>query len=81
MGLNLSKKLVKCYIWSRALCGAETWTLRKVDQKILIYGGYRPMETIRWTDRLKNRGQEYPTYNKKEGRPRRFITSCVGTAF
>jgi hypothetical protein len=25
--LNLSKKLVKCYIWSVALCGAETWTL------------------------------------------------------
>jgi hypothetical protein len=29
--LNLSKKLAKCYIWSIALCGAETWTLRKVD--------------------------------------------------
>jgi hypothetical protein len=25
------KKLVKWYIWSIALCGAETWTLRKVD--------------------------------------------------
>jgi hypothetical protein len=33
--LNLSKKLVKCYIWIVALCGAETWTLRKVDQKYL----------------------------------------------
>jgi len=30
---NLRKKLVKCYIWSIALCGAETWTLQKVDQK------------------------------------------------
>jgi hypothetical protein len=29
--LNLRKKLVKCYIWSIALYGAETWTLRKVD--------------------------------------------------
>jgi len=28
--LHLSKKLAKCYIWSTALCGAETWTLRKV---------------------------------------------------
>jgi hypothetical protein len=26
---NLRKKLVKCYIWSIALYGAETWTLRK----------------------------------------------------
>jgi hypothetical protein len=33
--LNLRKKLVKCYIWSIALYGAETWTLRKVDQKYL----------------------------------------------
>jgi len=23
-------KLVKCYIWSAALFGAETWTLQKV---------------------------------------------------
>ena len=32
MDLNLRKKLVKCYIWSMALYGAETWTLRAVDQ-------------------------------------------------
>ena len=25
------EKLVKCYIWSIALYGAETWTLRAVD--------------------------------------------------
>jgi squalene cyclase len=29
------KKLVKCYIWNIALYGAETWTLRKVDQKYM----------------------------------------------
>ena len=33
--LNLRNKLVKCYIWSKALNGAETWTLRKVNQKYL----------------------------------------------
>jgi hypothetical protein len=27
MDLELRKKLVKCYIWSIALYGAETWTL------------------------------------------------------
>jgi hypothetical protein len=26
---------MKCYIWSIALHGAETWTLLKVDQKYL----------------------------------------------
>ena len=33
LDLNLRMKLVKCYIWSIAFYGAETWTLRKVDQK------------------------------------------------
>jgi len=28
---NSRKKLAKCYIWSVALYGAETWTLRKAD--------------------------------------------------
>jgi hypothetical protein len=35
LNLNLRKKLVKCYIWSVALYGAETWTLWKVDQESL----------------------------------------------
>jgi len=35
LDLELRKKLVKCYIWSVALYGAETWTLRAVDQKHL----------------------------------------------
>jgi inorganic pyrophosphatase len=29
IGLNLSKKLVKCYSLSIAMYGAETWTLEK----------------------------------------------------
>jgi len=33
LDLNLRKKLVKCYIWSTALYGAETWTLRAADKK------------------------------------------------
>jgi len=35
LDLELRKKLVKCYIWSIALYGAETWTPRAVDQKHL----------------------------------------------
>jgi len=31
LDLKLRKKLVKCYIWSIALYGAETWTIRAVD--------------------------------------------------
>jgi hypothetical protein len=33
--LELRKKLVKCYVWSIALYGVETWTLRAEDQKHL----------------------------------------------
>ena len=33
LDLNLRKKLIKCYIWSMALYGAETWTLRAADHK------------------------------------------------
>jgi len=35
LDLELRKKLVKCYIWSIALYGAGTWTLRAVNQKHL----------------------------------------------
>ena len=35
LNLNLRKKLVKCYIWSMAFYGAETWMLRAADQKYL----------------------------------------------
>jgi len=35
LGLNLGKNLIKCYIWSVAVFGAETWTLGKADQKYL----------------------------------------------
>jgi len=35
LDLELRKKLVKCYVWSVGLYGAETWALRAVDQKRL----------------------------------------------
>jgi hypothetical protein len=35
MDLELIKKLVKCYIWSIALYGAETGTIWAVDKKYL----------------------------------------------
>jgi hypothetical protein len=36
LGLNLTKKLITCHIWGIALCGAETWALRKVDEEYLL---------------------------------------------
>jgi hypothetical protein len=33
LDLGLRKKVVKFYIWCIALYGAETWTLRAVEEK------------------------------------------------
>ena len=55
--MELRKKLVKCYIWSIALYGAETWTLRAVDQKHLEsveMWCWRRMEKISWPDHVRN---------------------------
>jgi len=57
LDLELRKKLVKCYIWNIALYSAETWTLRKVDQKELEsfeMRCWRRMEKIIWTDHVRN---------------------------
>jgi hypothetical protein len=54
--LKLRKKLLKCYIWSIALYGAETRTLRAVNQKHLEsfeMWCWRRME-ISWTDHVRN---------------------------
>ena len=65
LDLELRKKLVKCYIWSIALYGAETWTLRAVDQKHLERSEmwcWRRIEKISWTDHVRNEeAEEYPT--------------------
>jgi len=57
LDLVLRKKLVKCYICCIALYGAETWTLRSVDQKHLEcfeMWCWRRMEKIIWTDHVRN---------------------------
>jgi hypothetical protein len=33
--LIIFKKRIKCNMWSIVLYGAQTWTLRKIDQKYL----------------------------------------------
>jgi hypothetical protein len=57
LDLELRKKVVKCYVWSIALYGAETWTLRAVGQKQLesfeVWCWGR-MEKISWTDHVRN---------------------------
>ena len=48
---------MKCYIWSIALYGAETWMLRIVGQihlEIFEMWCWRRMEKISWTDHVRN---------------------------
>jgi len=57
LDLYLRKKLIKCYIWSMALYGAETRTLRATDQKYLEsfeMWCWRRKEKISWTDHVRN---------------------------
>jgi len=57
LDLELRKKLVKCYIWSIALYGAEMWALRTVGQKHLEsfkIWFWRRMEKISCTDHVRN---------------------------
>jgi len=71
----VSKKLIYFYVRSIAVYGAETWALRKVDQKYLEtfeMWYWRTMDKNSWTDCMRNEevletGEEYLTYdNKKE---------------
>jgi len=57
LDLKLGKKLVKCYIWSIALYGAETWKIHAVDQKHLENSEiwcWRRMEKISWSNHVRN---------------------------
>ena len=70
--LKLRKKLVKCYTWSIASYGVETWMLQAVDQKHLEsfeMWCWRRMEKISSTDHVRNEvvllksqgAEEFPT--------------------
>ena len=57
LDLKMRKKLAKCYIWSIVLYGADTWTLRAVEQRHLESFEkwcWRRMEKIVWIDHVRN---------------------------
>jgi hypothetical protein len=56
LDLNLRNEPIKSYIWSVALYGNETWTIRRLDQMYLVSSEmwwWRGME-ISWTYRVTN---------------------------
>ena len=57
LNIELRKKLVRCYVRSIALYDAETWILRKFEQKYLEsfeMWCWRKMENIKWSEKLTN---------------------------
>jgi hypothetical protein len=49
--------LVRCYVWSIALYGSETWTLRKFEQKYLEsfkMWCWKRMEKIKRPEKVTN---------------------------
>ncbi|KAI5718355.1 hypothetical protein M8J77_019970 [Diaphorina citri] len=55
--LKLRKRFAKCYVWSVVLYGAETWTMRKKEEKYLEsfeMWVWRRLEGIKWSDRVRN---------------------------
>ena len=57
IGPKFKDETLKCYICRVAFYGAESWTLRKADQKYLessVMWCCRRVEKINWIDRVKN---------------------------
>ena len=54
LNIELKKKLVRCYVWSIALYGSETLTLRKLKRKYLESFEMR-MEKIKWSEKVTNK--------------------------
>jgi hypothetical protein len=67
LDFNLRKKRAKCCVWSTALCGAETWTLRRVGQKYVGSSEtwcWRRVEEVSWTGGVRS---EEVLHRVKEG--------------
>ena len=57
ISLEIKKKLIKSCIGSVTLCGSETWTLGKNEERAINAFetcSWRRMLKIKWTDRITN---------------------------
>jgi len=57
LSLEIKKKLIKCRIWSVALYGSETWTLRKNEERVVNAFEtrcWKIMLKISWADKITN---------------------------
>ncbi|KAJ4428420.1 hypothetical protein ANN_24457 [Periplaneta americana] len=65
---ELRKRLVKCFVWSVALYGSKTWTLRRSEEKrveAFEMWIWTRMERFKWTDRsLMLAGNEFQSLGR-----------------
>ena len=57
LSLELKMKLMKSCIWSVAVCGSETWTVGKNEERVINVfetWSWRRMLNVKWTDRITN---------------------------
>ena len=57
LNIELREKLVRCYVWSIALYGSETLTLKKLERKYLEsfeMGYWRRTEKTKWSEKVNN---------------------------
>ena len=57
LNIELKKKLVRCYVLSIALCGSETWIVRKLERRYLEsfeMWCWRREEKIKWSEKETN---------------------------
>ena len=57
LSLEMKKKLIKSCIWSVALCGSETWTAGKNEERVVnAFETWcrRRVLKIKWTYRITN---------------------------
>lgn len=69
--IKIRKNLLKVYVWSVALYGSETWTVRNAEEKKILafeVWCYRRIFKIRWVDRVTNE-----TFFRRVGEERSFL--------
>jgi hypothetical protein len=89
MDLELRTKLVKCYIWSIALYGAETWTFRAVIRNswkvlknvVLVDGEDQLGPSMSRNEGLLKVKEQRNVLHQINGSPTGLVTFCVETAF
>ena len=90
MGLKFREETKMVLQLQESFYGAETWTLRKVDQKHVEsfeMWCWRRMEKISWIDHIKNevlhevKEKRNILSTVKKRRRNGLVMTCVGTAF